>query len=474
MNRGRNFFARSVICTGALLSNVSAGMLNVALIDIASEYGRSIDDVQWVITLYLLTITVCLPVMGRLGDLLGKRAVHNAGFLLFTAGALGCALAPGFVSLLAARVVQGVGASMYQATNMALIVSLVSSEHRGRALGIVSTFVAAGAIIGPGLGGVVVQWMTWKANFWILAGIAAALWLAAQLAIPKVRPVSRIPVDAFGAAIFAAGIGSLTVSLNLSGGHGLFAPAPLALTAAFAACAAAFVMWCRSDRWKGSGRMPFIRPDLFKSPTVRLGVFITVVTYMAAFATQIVLPVLLRNELSLPPAWAGAVMAAYPVSLFISAPVSGDLSDRFGSAPMMTLGLGLMAVSLGALSFVGGHSSVAYIVIFVFLLGSSMGMITSPNNSLMMSKTDPSAMSLMSSMIALCRNVGMMFGSVLGGTLVASPSAVLPGEWLNFAADPVLIGYRSVFAAAALCVGVAAVSQILLVRKQMRRGTMSA
>jgi len=100
MNRGRNFFARSVICTGALLSNVSAGMLNVALIDIASEYGRSIDDVQWVITLYLLTITVCLPVMGRLGDLLGKRAVHNAGFLLFTAGALGCALAPGFVSLL--------------------------------------------------------------------------------------------------------------------------------------------------------------------------------------------------------------------------------------------------------------------------------------------------------------------------------------------------------------------------------------
>ncbi|MBW7460870.1 MFS transporter, partial [Paenibacillus sepulcri] len=134
-----------VICLGAFLSNLSAGMFNIALVDIAGDFHRSIPSTQWVVTIYLLTISVCLPLMGAIGDLRGKRDIHNLGYFIFMIGGLFCALSPNLPALIGFRILQGIGASMYQANNMALVVSLFPPEKRGRALGTVSTFVAAGA-----------------------------------------------------------------------------------------------------------------------------------------------------------------------------------------------------------------------------------------------------------------------------------------------------------------------------------------
>lgn len=449
--------ARYVICLGSFLSNLSAGMLNVGLLDIAGEYGRPVGAVQWVITLYLLTIAVCLPLMGRLGDLRGKRSVHNMGFLIFLAGSVCCAVSPNLAVLLFSRVLQGVGAAMYQATNMALVVSLAVPERRGRALGIISTFVAAGTIIGPSLGGVVIQWLHWKANFWILAAMACLLWICAQRLIPVDKPVSRVPLDGIGAALFAAGLCTLVTALNLGQTWGWMSPAIWSLWAACASLAAAFLYWSRSERWRSGERLPFIQTGVFHNPTIRLGFLITILTYMAAFSTQIVVPFLLRGEMGYGPALAGLIVAGYPLSLIVSAPLSGDLSDRFGSNAIMRLGLTLMAGALFALSFVTASTSLLYVLGFIVLLGSSMGMITSPNSNLIMGNADESLVSFIGSMIALSRNVGMMFGSVLAGSLMHAAS-----------------GYRSVFITSAAFVTVVAFWQVRHVRKEWKRKALSA
>ncbi|WNQ13098.1 MFS transporter [Paenibacillus aurantius] len=411
-----------VICLGAFLSNLSAGMFNIALLDISRDFQSTMTSTQWVVAIYLLTISVCLPLMGSLGDGKGKRTVHNLGLLIFAAGGLLCALSNSLPALILFRIVQGIGASMYQANNMALVVSLFPPERRGRALGTVSTFVAAGALIGPSLGGMIIQWLSWRANFWLLAAVALGTWLLAQRFIPADRTAGSGAPDYPGAALFAVALTSMVTALNLGTSQGWASGSVWLLLGLAVLFGAWFARRSLSPRWEraAEGSGPFIRLTLFNHPYIGFGVLLTILTYAAAFGTQLVLPVILRNVMGIPPAGAGLIVMAYPASLIFSAPLSGTGSDRFGSAPLIIAGLGSMAVSLAAFSFLSADSHTLYVIAVVVLLGWSMGLITSPNNSIVMSRTPKQNLGLMSSMIALCRNLGMMLGAAVGGLLLST------------------------------------------------------
>ncbi|WP_241781593.1 MFS transporter [Paenibacillus sp. DMB5] len=235
-----------VICLGAFLSNLSAGMFNIALVDISTDLNIPVASAQWVVSIYLLVISVLLPVMGRLGDMLGRRKVHNFGLFAFAFGALGCALAPNAVLLLGFRVIQGVGASMYQATNMALIVSVFPGEQRGRALGLMSTFVAAGSMAGPALGGFLIQWLSWESNFWLLAAVAGVVGVLAHLLIPADMETAGGRLNLGRAAGFAVALSALMLALDLGGRTSFLSLPVLLLFAASAGTAAAYAAHTRT------------------------------------------------------------------------------------------------------------------------------------------------------------------------------------------------------------------------------------
>jgi EmrB/QacA subfamily drug resistance transporter len=421
-----------VICLGSFLSNLSAGMFNIALVDIAGEFHMSLPSTQWVITIYLLTISVCLPLMGCLGDIKGKRKIHNIGYFIFMMGGLGCALSPNLISLIGFRVIQGIGASMYQATNMALVVSLFPPEKRGRALGMISTFVAAGALIGPSLGGAIVQWFSWRINFWLLAAVALAAWLLAQRLIPKDLSEGKGRLDLPGSIFFAVALTGLVTGLNMGSVWGWTSGAVWALFLMSAVFAVWFVFWSLSPKWEVQGREPFIGLGVFSHPYIIFGVLITIVTYLAAFTTQIVLPVYLRSVMHIEPLLVGLIVMGYPASLIFSAPLSGGISDKIGSIPIIILGLSCMTASLGTLSFLSVDTGILYILCFVVILGCSMGMITSPNNSIIMSKAPKKQLGLIGSMIALNRNLGMMLGAVVGGLVMPAASEGNHAEGLSY------------------------------------------
>ncbi|GJM83039.1 hypothetical protein HMSSN139_55350 [Paenibacillus sp. HMSSN-139] len=224
--------------------------------------------------------------------------MHNLGYFGFALGALGCALAPSLGWLIAFRIVQGVGASMYQATNMALIVSLFPPEKRGRALGMISTFVAAGSMIGPSLGGVLIQWISWEACFWLLAGTALLAWMMARRFIPKDKPEKQEHIDVTGALLFGASLTGLVAAIHLGSEWGWGSLPVVVLLLLFAGCAAGFAMWSLSSRWGVEVRdapvappqvqeradgSPFINLKLLGDAATNAGIWITVVTYMAAF-----------------------------------------------------------------------------------------------------------------------------------------------------------------------------------------------
>ncbi|MEK5024107.1 MFS transporter [Paenibacillus sp. FSL M7-1046] len=427
-----------VICLGAFLSNLSAGMFNIALVDISADLRIPVASAQWVVSIYLLVISVLLPVMGRLGDRLGRRKVHNFGLFAFAAGALGCALAPNAVMLLGFRVIQGVGASMYQATNMALIVSVFPAEQRGRALGLMSTFVAAGSMAGPGLGGFLIQWFSWESNFWLLAAVAGGVGLLAERLIPQDTETAGGRLDLGGAVWFAACLSSLMIALDLGGRSSFLSLPVLLLFAASAVTAAGFAAHARFSR-KGntdeaaetaaaaespeaaattqSRRSADSGFGLFADRNFAAGIVITVITYMAAFAAQLALPSLLRLA-GAEPALVGLIMIGYPLALVVTAPISGGFADRKGPLGILAAGLLLMSVTLLALGFAAPALGAGAMILPVVLLGCSMGMVTSPNTSIVMGLAKKSQLGRVSSVLALSRNIGMMFGTAAGGLVI--------------------------------------------------------
>lgn len=280
-----------VICLGAFLSNLSAGMFNISLVDISADLQIPVASAQWVVSIYLLVISVLLPVMGRLGDKFGRRKVHNLGLFAFAAGALGCALAQNEAMLLGFRVLQG-RASMYQATNMALIVSLFPAEQRGRALGLMSTFVAAGSMAGPALGGFLIQWFAWESNFWLLAVVAAAVAMLAHRLIPRDTEIAGGRMNLAGAAWMAVCLTSLMVAFDLGSRSSFLSVPVLLLLAVSVGLAAGYTGYARfAQRNSPPAENGF---SLFTDRSFAAGIVITVITYMAAFAAQLALPSLLR------------------------------------------------------------------------------------------------------------------------------------------------------------------------------------
>lgn len=493
LNPSERTIVHYVICLGAFLSNLSAGMFNIALVDISGEFKATLSEAQWIVTVYLLVISVCLPIMGKLGDLAGRTRVHNSGYFIFMLGAFACAFAPSLGWLIAFRVLQGLGASMYQATNMALIVSVFPPNRRGQALGLMSTFVAAGSMIGPSLGGVLIEWFSWRVSFALLAAIGLLAWLLAGKYIPRDKPEGKAKLDLTGAGLFAAALTGFVTALSLAGTVGFGSWQVLLLLGLFAAFLLLFLGWCRPSRWRddrsgksaqgdrgvraesatgaaaaGAGEAvagaaeavpePFLRLDLFRHAGVNTGILVTIVTYMAAFSSQLVLPVFLRNELGMTPAAAGFILMAYPLALILAAPLFGRLSDKHGILPILAAGLQLMIGTLLALGFVSPAYPLALLIALIVLLGASMGMITSPNNSLVMRETPQEHLGIISSILALSRNLGMMFGTVAGGGLLAAGSGASS-----------LHGYRSVFAVCCLLVAASFIATALTTRTRQKR-----
>ncbi|MEK5034562.1 MFS transporter [Paenibacillus sp. FSL R7-0302] len=442
-----------VICLGAFLSNLSAGMFNISLVDISADLQIPVASAQWVVSIYLLVISVLLPVMGRLGDRFGRRKVHNLGLFAFAAGALGCALAQNEAMLLGFRVLQGAGASMYQATNMALIVSLFPAEQRGRALGLMSTFVAAGSMAGPALGGFLIQWFAWESNFWLLAVVAGAVGVLAHRLIPRDTETAGGQLNLAGAAWMAACLTSLMIAVDLGSRSSFLSVSVLLLLAVSVGLAAGYTGYARfAQRISPPAENGF---SLFTDRSFAAGIVITVITYMAAFAAQLALPSLLRLS-GAEPAWVGLIMIGYPLALVVTAPVSGNIADRKGPLGILTAGLLLMSVTLLAFGLGSPALRTGAMVLPVVLLGCAMGMITSPNTSIVMGLAAKSQLGRVSSILALSRNIGMMFGTAAGGLMISG------GNRPNGS-------YVAVFVACAAAVGLSAVWPLYSFRHSSKR-----
>jgi len=397
------------VLLGIFVSHFTAGVMNVALPELMNVFQVSLGSIQWITVGYLLVIAAFLPLMGKLGDRFGLRMIHNLGYLVFLISSVLLALSPGFATLLLLRVVQAVGAAMYQATNVALIAAHFPKNKIGGALGLVSTAVALGAMSGPVIGGMVAEWLGWRWLFLIHVPVSIVATLLAFSSIPKdkgARTTGHFPLVSI--LLFMLMIGTLIYGMSNGNQYGwLSAPTTLIL-----ACSVTSLLLLML--WEKRQETPFLPLQTCKSPMVASGMVVTFAAYAAANTTLAVTPFYLTGHQRMATALAGYMMIAYPLVLAIAGPVAGRMSDRYGPKQLTLAGLVLMGLGTLLFALFYEHSSLVLIAIMIGLVGAGMGLTASPNLSLIMKHVPAHESASISGMVGMIRNVGMVFGTAMG------------------------------------------------------------
>ncbi len=359
-----------VVAIGILISTLDGSILNIANPSIARELNIQIETVQWVVTAYLLVITSSLIFFGRLGDKKGSNKIYTWGFLLFTLGSLGCSLSRTLLLLIAARMFQGIGASMMMATGIGIVANIFPVGERGKALGLTGTIVALGNMLGPSLGGLLLAKFQWPVIFLINIPIGLIGFYLGYKYLPAEHlNQAGKNYDVSGTLLLAATATVMLLALSSSQGINIML---------LGASGILLFIFCR---WERKTPHPLLDFELFKNRTFVYGNLVAVVVYSTQTSAFFLLPFYMETVLNFSPAYSGLLITITPVTMAIIAPLAGYFSDKIGSAKIISLSMLLQTAAFLVLSTLGTVQTTLIIGGGLVLLGLGLGMFGSPNTS---------------------------------------------------------------------------------------------
>ena len=402
---------------GTFMSALDASVVNVTLPTITSSFQSTLATTEWIVTIYLLTVSCLLLAFGRLGDLHGHKRVYATGFILFIISSASCAFATSPGMLIAFRGVQAFGAAMLFANSPAILTGNFPSNQRGQALGLQATLTYLGLTAGPSLGGWLTQQYGWQAVFLINIPIGLLALIFCIIFIPDDgNRKAADPFDWRGALTFMAGLVSLLVVLNRGQEWGWLSPASMALFVFSIGMLGWFVIIERGTT------SPMLDLKLFEHKTFSFSVLSALLNYVSMYAIIFLLPFYLIQGRGFNPAEAGLILTAQPIMMAIVAPISGSLSDRISPRWLATGGMAILAFGLWQLAQLGETSSTQTIVIALAIAGFGTGMFISPNTSALLGSAPRQRQGIASGILATSRNVGMVLGIGMAGAIFTSIS----------------------------------------------------
>ncbi|MBI4306190.1 MAG: MFS transporter, partial [Chloroflexi bacterium] len=308
---------------------MSFSIVFLALPSIADDFGVTLRQVSWVVIAQSLTVSAVMLPLGRVADLTGRKRFHLAGLILFGGGALFSAFSPNLTTLIVARVVMAVGASMGQAVSTAIVTSVFPSRQRGTGLGSQSTAVAIGGAAGPIVAGLLLQVFDWPVLFIFMAipTAIAFVWGVFVLDDARIGSYQRTRGESYdwiGAGLSALGMVALILTINNPTNVAWTSPLILGAAVATVLVFAAFVSW------ELRVKSPMIDLKLFVNPVFRYATITRILAFMGTTATFFMMPVFLQSFRGLSEGPTGGIMFIGAVGMGIAAQLSGRLSDRYG------------------------------------------------------------------------------------------------------------------------------------------------
>ena len=422
----RKWYVLSAVAISILLGTINAGIVNVALPTLENDFGSTFSTVQWVILVYMLVQATLMPIIGRLGDMIGRKPIFVNGFIVFAVGSLLCGLAPDIYWLIAFRIVQAVGGAMMLTLAFALIVEAFPAHERGRAVGFPSTFSSTGIVLGPIIGGFMLSSLNWRWLFFVTVPLSLLGIVMAIRFVPDYIPEKGQRFDYAGAMLLFVSLLSLLLALTWGQRLGYDNSTILLLFGAAIGTFATFI-WVELR-----ARQPMIELRLFRDQLFAVNLATRLFTFMALAGTILLLPFYMENVLGYQTRQIGLVLAVIPLCLGIFSPLSGALADRIGARIVMSVGILFLAIGYFSLSTLDEQTTALGIVLRLIPVGLGMGTFQAPNNSAIMGAVLPNQLGIASGLVSISRTLGQTLGvAILGAIWAAQTMAhfgiMLPG-----------------------------------------------
>jgi EmrB/QacA subfamily drug resistance transporter len=408
----------SAVMLGSIMGPLDGSIVNTVLPSIARYFDAPISIVQWVPTIYLLTISCLILLYGRIGDMVGYKKVYLAGLATFTVTSALCGSSVSVWMLIACRGLQGLAAGMMMSVGYAIVTAAFPPRERGKALGIYAVSIAVGLGLGPTLGGLIAQDLSWRYVFFINVpiGIVAVLW--GYRIIPSSMPSARQRLDVPGAVAALVFLLSLLLYANRGEDWGWLSPASVTLLVVALFSGAWFF------RIETTSAHPMLNLTLFRNRVFAFANLSALLNFMALYAVVFLTPFYLAVVLDYNILKVGLVMSASPVATLFVAPWSGWLSDRAGTRILAASGMCVCALGLYLMSRLGADSNAFDVAWRLAVVGVGSGLFQSPNNSAVMGSVPLPYLGIASGILAAMRNVGMVLGIAVAGAVLYHSASV--------------------------------------------------
>ncbi|UCH94803.1 MAG: DHA2 family efflux MFS transporter permease subunit [Candidatus Aminicenantes bacterium] len=421
----RKWYVMAAVGMGILLGTIDASIVNVALPTLIREFNASFSTVQWVVLAYMLTLSTLTLTMGRWGDIIGKKQIYMAGMVVFTLGSMLCGISPSIYWLIGFRVFQAVGASMTAALGAAVITEAFPPQQRGKAIGAAGAIVSFGIVSGPAIGGMLIDFISWRWIFYVNVPIGIIGVILALRFVPNIKTAKGQRFDYGGAS--SVFISQLALLLALTVGQRIGFGNPI-IIGLFVLCLVFFILFLLVE---STFHHPMVDLKLFKNHLLGINLLNGFISFVSLGGIIILMPFYLENVLNYDPYQVGLLLAVLPVIGGIVSPISGALSDRFGSGSITVLGLLIMVGGYIGLTTLDAQTTILGFILTFIPIGLGMGIFQSPNNSAIMGAAPNHRLGLASSLLPVSRTLGNSSGIAAVGAFWASRMAFYAGPHMT-------------------------------------------
>ncbi len=390
-------------------------VVNVAFQTLRQEFGASLEDSQWIISVYVLALGISTPLAGYLADRFGIKKIYLGGLFIFVIGSLLCGISPNLGFLIAARTLQGFGGGVALPLGFALLMSTFPVQEQGTALGIFGIVVLVAPAVGPILGGYLVDQNLWRVIFFINPPIGL-LGVILGLRFLKDHLSDRKPsLDLWGLITEVIGFGAILYAASIVATQGWTAPEVLT---GFAIGAIGLIAFAIVELYVA--KEPLLDLRLFSKRTFLNASLLGYVSVVALFGAEFLMPIYLQALRGLTALETGLILVPMAVTGGISITIAGQLYDRFGPRPLLGAGFGILLVNTWQLSQLRGDTSIGWIIFLLGLRGIALGLTVQTTFVTAMSVVPPRQLPRGSSLTNATRNVVQSVGVALLATVLAS------------------------------------------------------